>query len=177
MDESLTSSFSTLALLVIRESRLERSAPQGMLAQAFGVTPSAWGKIESGESQFTFDAAFAACNGLGMEPSFLMDTVTRLVPFFNGYGWFFQTLTLGQKEDKLLPLISKYFSSTGYSNLRTTPFSDRVSVVPNIFQPNRIPTVARYCGDGNYRQWIDAGATGEPPLHPGFLFPTSATHF
>lgn len=165
-DESLTSSFSTLALLAIRESRLERSIPQGRLGQAFGVTASGWGKIENGDSPFTFDAAFAACEAIGMQPSVLMETVTRLVPLFNSGRWYFQTVTLGPKEDQLLALISKYFGSSGYASLRVKPISERVSVIPNIFQSNLVPTVVRYCCEANYREWIDNGAEGEAPLLP-----------
>ncbi|WP_226637367.1 helix-turn-helix domain-containing protein [Novosphingobium profundi] len=171
LEESLTSSYSTLALLVFREARLERGVQQGRFAQAFGVTPSAWSKIENGDSNLTFDAALSACGALGMEPFHLMNIVVDLSKQMYLYGWYFQTITLGAKEDKLLGLISRYFSSQGYQNLRSSFNSVRVSVIPSPFQPGQTPTVVRYCGDMTFRNWIDEGANGEPPSPPGFSLP------
>jgi transcriptional regulator with XRE-family HTH domain len=159
-ENTLNSSFSTLLLLVLKEIRLERGVHQGHLAQHIGKTPSAWTKIENGQSPLTTDALFGACAALQIQPSYVHTLVERLVPIFNNAGCYFQTSMLGEAEDDLLKLVLKYFNSPGYEALRSRP-SDRVSItaVGNLFSPNIIPTVVCYCCYPNFREWVDNGAS------------------
>lgn len=165
-ENALNSSFSTLLLLVLKEIRLERGVHQGLLAQHVAKTPSAWTKIENGQSPLTTDALFGACAALQIQPSYVLTLVERLVPIFNNAGCYFHTSTLGDAEDDLLKLILKYFSSAGYEALRSRPF-DRVSVtsVGNLFFPSVIPTVVQYCCDPDFRKWVDNGA--QKPMAEG----------
>lgn len=158
-DLTLNSSFSTLILLVLKEIRLERGVHQGHVAQLSSKTPSAWTKIENGQSPLTTDALFGACVALTIQPSYVMTLVERLVPVFNSAGCYFQTSAIGEAEDDLLKLMLKYFNSSGYDALRSRPL-ERVSVtnVGNLFSPNLIPTVVRYCCEPNFREWVDLGA-------------------
>lgn len=55
MADHRNSNFSTLVLLTLKDYRLERNIHQGLLAQAIGKTPSAWTKIENGQSPLTVD--------------------------------------------------------------------------------------------------------------------------
>jgi transcriptional regulator with XRE-family HTH domain len=160
MDEnSLNSSFSTLLLLVLKDIRLERGVHQGVVAQQAGKTPNAWTKIENGQSPLTTDAFFGACYGLQLQPSYVLSLVERLVPIFNNFGCYFQATTLGEAEDDLLKLMLKYFNSVGYEALKSRP-TERVSVtsVGNLFHPNPIPTIVRYCCELDFREWFDKGA-------------------
>lgn len=162
------SSFSTLVLLTIRELRLERGVHQAFVAQAVGKTPSAWAKIEGGQSPLSMDAFFAVCGALQLQPSYVMTLVERLVHIFNNHGWFFQSNDLGD-EDELLPLVQSYFASSGYDALKNDPVH-RVSlmVVGSVFGPGALPTIVRYCCEQSTKEWIDNGAkfsTSPAPLN------------
>lgn len=160
IEPTLNSSFSTLLLLVLKEIRLERGVHQGHVAQHAGKTPNAWTKIENGQSPLTTDALFGACAALQIQPSYVLTLVERIVPLFNNaVGCYFQTSALGEAEDDLLRLVLNYFNSPGYETLRSRPFG-RISVtsVGNLFSPNVIPTVVRYCCEPDFREWIDKGA-------------------
>lgn len=156
----LNSNFSTLHLLVLKELRFERNVHQGVISQVAGKSPSAWSKIESGQSALTVDAFFGACNALQMSPSGVLNIVERLVPMFNAHQVFFHATTLDGSEDGLLPLVLAYFNSKGFDTLRVNPFGGRTSVLnlTNPFSVPFVPTVVSYCTDEKFREWIDGGA-------------------
>lgn len=156
-------SFSSLLLLTLKEIRLERGIHQGYVAQIAGKTPSAWAKIESGQSPLTMDTFFGACSALTLQPSFVITLAERLVPVFNRHGWYFQSSQLGD-EDELLPLILSYFASSGYESLKNRPF-DRVSLMAlgSVFSPLIDPTVVQYCCIPGAKEWIDNGAMPSTP--------------
>lgn len=155
----LNSNYSTLVLLALKDLRLERNIHQGLLAQAVGKTPSAWTKIESGQSPLTVDGLLGACSALQLWPSYIMTIVERLAQLFNSQGFWFHTVSLGENEDDLLPLMLAYYSSSGYEALKSRPF-ERVSlsVVGSPFNQNAVPTVVRYCCEPGFRRWVDNGA-------------------
>jgi len=157
---SKNSNYSTILLLVFKELRLERSVHQGLIAQMIGKSPSAWNKIENGQSPLSMDVMFGACAALQVYPSYVMGLAESLIKLFNQHGYFFQPGTLEDGEDDLLPLVLRYFSSKGYENLKVDPYR-RISAttVGNPFTPGTIPTVVQYCCDENYRKWVDDGAT------------------
>jgi len=156
----LNSNFSTLHLLVLKELRFDRNIHQGVIAQAAGKSPSAWNKIENGQSALTTDAFFGACSALQMNPSLVIGIVERLVQIFNAYKVFFHPATLEASEDELLPLVLAYFNSKGFESLRSNPFSGRISVstITSLYSSQFTPTVVAYCTDEKYRKWIDEGA-------------------
>lgn len=74
-------------------------------------------------------------------------------------GFYFHSVSLGENEDELLPLMLAYYNSKGYETLKSRPFDQvSVSAVGNPFSPAVIPTVVRYCCDLEFRKWIDDGA-------------------
>ena len=152
------SSYSTLLLLTLKDLRLERGIHQAHVAQAIGKTPSAWAKIESGQSPLPMDAFFAACFALQLQPSYVITLVERLVHIFNPYGWYFQSSYLGE-EDELLPLVQSYFASSGFEALKNDPYR-RVSLtaVGFVFSPQVEPTIVQYCCNPLVKDWIDNGA-------------------
>ncbi len=158
-DKQLNSNYSTLALLVLKDLRLERNIHQGLLAQAVGKTPSAWTKIENGQSPLTIDSLIGACSALQLWPSYIVTIMERLTQIFNTQGYLFHAVTLSDGEDDLLPAVLAYFNSSGYEALKSRPY-DRVgiSVVGSPFNQNAIPTVVRYCCEPEFRKWIDKGA-------------------
>lgn len=156
---SKNSRFSTLMLMVLKEIRLERGVHQGLLAQAAGKSPSAWTKIENGQSPLTLDVMFGACAALQLQPSYAMTLVERLVNAFNSQGYYFHSENIESSEDELLPLMIQYFNSKGYEALKNR-FFERTSITAlgNPFSPGSIPTIIEYCCDPNKRTWIDDGA-------------------
>lgn len=154
-----TSSFGTLTLMVLKELRIERGVHQGYIAQILGKTPSAWTKIENGQSPLTIDVLFGACNALQIWPSYVIQLVERLVPAFGYANWYFQTMPLQEEEDELLQLFLAYFSSPGYSRLKARP-GELVSIpigIGNVFTTS-LPTVVRYCTEPEFKAWMDKGA-------------------
>ncbi|QNR46942.1 MULTISPECIES: helix-turn-helix domain-containing protein [Pseudomonas] len=165
-------SSTTLILLTLREIRLENNTHPGLIADCVGITPSAWAKIESGDSPLTLEILGDSCRALSVLPSFVFGLAERLAQVFKNYGWYFQHPRLG-KEDDLLPLVKSYFASAGYDSLRSRPL-DRVSVSALAMQsPNYwpIPTIVYYCCKQDFKAWVDSGApigsmpqTGEVPI-------------
>jgi putative transcriptional regulator, XRE family len=159
MADHRNSNFSTLVLLTLKDYRLERNIHQGLLAQAIGKTPSAWTKIENGQSPLTVDGLMGACFALQLWPSHVITIVERLTSLFSSMGFYFHSVSLGENEDELLPLMLAYYNSKGYETLKSRPFDQvSVSAVGNPFSPAVIPTVVRYCCDLEFRKWIDDGA-------------------
>lgn len=160
---SKNSNFSTLILTVLKDIRNERGVHQGYMAQMVGKSPSAWSKIEGGQSPLTTDVMLGACWALQLQPSYVMTVVERIVPMLNGHGFYFHVSDLADEEDALKPLVNAYFASKGFEAIKSRPY-DRVSVtaVGNMFIPDAIPTVVRYCCEPAFRDWFDNGA--EPTL-------------
>lgn len=152
-----TSCFSTILILILKDIRLDRNIHQAHIAQAIGKTPSAWAKIESGQSPLQMDTFFGACFALAMHPSQVMQVAERLVPIFNRYNWYFQSALLGE-EDDLLPLIQEYYASPGYESLKNRPL-ERINLLAfsNYFSSAE-PTVVHYCSIKEAKEWIDNGA-------------------
>ena len=104
-----------------KEIRLEKGVHQGVIADRIGKSPSAWTKIENGQSSLTFDVFIAACTALQVHPSHVLSLMDKLLPLFSTSNFYFQSGTLDDKEDDLLPLVSSYFSSKEYEALRSRP--------------------------------------------------------
>ncbi|TCT45183.1 helix-turn-helix domain-containing protein [Vibrio crassostreae] len=156
--------FSTLCLMILKEVRLERGVHQGNIAAVIGKTPSAWTKIENGQSSLTFDVFFGACSVLGYYPGQVTALMDQLIPMFGANHFYFQTGTLNEKEDDLLNLVIQYFNSKGYESLKSRPF-ERVSIL-NLGSPfvfSGTPTIVRYCCEPEFKKWIDEGAEGPAP--------------
>lgn len=157
------SNFSTLALLIIKDLRLNKKIHQGWIAQSIGKSPSSWAKLENGQTQLTFDMLYGACFALQVRPTDIIYLVEKLTYFFNTKNFFFQ---YGSCEtDDLLPLILEYYN-LGYTNLinnqLTSGYSD-ISILLQPFPSYTTPSVIRYCTESEYKIWADNGAQGIPP--------------
>ncbi|WP_318492148.1 helix-turn-helix domain-containing protein [Photobacterium leiognathi] len=161
------SNFSTLAIMVIKELRLERGIHQGTVAAQVGKNPNAWTKIENGQTGLMFDVMIGACTALQIHPTYLIELTDKLIPLFRTAGFFFHNGSAGNDENDLLPLMLEYFNSLGYESLRSRPF-DRVSItqLSGPFGSSAVPTIVRYCSDPNFKEWIDKGAEGNVPSIP-----------
>ncbi|MEZ9463175.1 helix-turn-helix domain-containing protein [Vibrio splendidus] len=159
--------FSTLAIMVIKEIRLERGVHQGTVAASIGKNPNAWTKIENGQTGLTFDVMIGACSALHIHPSYLVELTEKLVPLFNTAGFFLHNGSAGNDENDLLPLMLEYFNSPGYESLKSRPFN-RVSItqLSGPFGSTAVPTIVRYCTDPNFKEWVDKGAEGNTPSIP-----------
>jgi Helix-turn-helix. len=150
--------------MVIKEIRLERGVHQGIIAKNIGKTPNAWTKIENGQSNLSFDVLTGACIALQVDPALLMNTISKMIPYFHNAGFFLHHGSLSQEEDDLLPLMLKYFNSSGYEYFKSRPY-ERISL-SRLNEPfashTVIPTVIKYCIDSDYKEWIDQGAQGIP---------------
>ncbi|EOB3574481.1 helix-turn-helix domain-containing protein [Vibrio vulnificus] len=158
--------FSTLAIMILKEIRMDRHIHQGVIADRIGKTPSAWAKIENGQSSLTFDVMVGACSALQVHPSVVLSLIDKLVPMFGPNRFYFQVGMLNHEEDDLLRLTQSYFNSKGYEVLRTRVF-DRVSIeslsTNNPFGFTSTPTIVRYCCEQEFKNWVDEGALGEYP--------------
>jgi len=164
-EPQLNSCYSTMLLLTLKEIRLERNMHQGRLAEHTGKSPSAWTKIENGQTPLTTDALFGACSALMLQPSYLLNLVERLVPVFQSAGCHLHLSGLSEGEDDVLRLMLRYFSSPGYEFLRSNPFwpeYSRLSVTNiGLFgNPYYFPTVVRYCCEPAFQKWLDEGLQG-----------------
>lgn len=177
-ENSKNASICTLILMVLKDVRNERGVHQGHMANAIGKTPSAWSKIENGQSPMSAEAMIGACWALQLAPSYVMALIEKITSIFNAQGYYFHTTPLEEEEDVLLPLVLKYFSSPGYEVLKKNIFS-RISITnaylattPEI-NPHSTPTIIRYCCESDFRQWVDDGAEGwsPVPLQPGAGLP------
>lgn len=122
-----------------------------------GKTPSAWTKIENGQSPLSVDVLFGACAALQIQPSYVLNLVERLVTHFGNHNWYFQTIPLKEEEDELLPMFLAYFNSPGYNGQKSRP-GGLISIVniANVFAlPSHLPTAVRYCCEPNFREWMD----------------------
>ncbi|HAS6997436.1 hypothetical protein BBM50_03665 [Vibrio parahaemolyticus] len=165
--------FSTLSLIILKEIRLDRGIHQGVIADRIGKSPSAWTKIENGQSSLTFDVLIGACSALQIHPSHVTALIDKLIPLFAPYKFYFQVGTLSYEEDDLLRLASEYFNSKGYDELRTRPYER--SSIENLGSPfgfTSTPTIVRYCCEPEFKEWIDNGAEGAAPSSPIFSSPT-----
>ncbi|EMN7408035.1 helix-turn-helix domain-containing protein [Vibrio parahaemolyticus] len=159
--------FSTLSLMILKEIRLDRGIHQGVIADRIGKTPSAWTKIENGQSSLTFDVLIGACSALQVHPSHVTALMDKLIPLFAPYKFYFQVGTLSYEEDDLLRLTSEYFNSKGYDALKTR-FFERYSIesLGSPFGFTSTPTIVRYCCEPEFKEWIDQGAVGAAPSIP-----------
>lgn len=177
---SLNSCYSTMLLLTVKEIRLERNMHQGRLAEHTAKSPSAWTKIENGQTPLTTDALFGVCSALMLQPSYILNLVERLVPVFQSARCHFHLSALGEGEDDVLRLMLRYFNSPGYEFLRSNPFwpvySRRSVTEISLFAtPSYFPTVVRYCCEPDFQKWLDDGLQGSagavppaPPTPSGF---------
>ncbi len=152
-----TSCFSTLLVLILKDIRLDRNIHQAHIAQTIGKTPSAWAKIESGQSPLSMDNFFGACIALAIHPSQVMQMAERLIPIFNRYQWYFQSTSPGE-EDDLLPLIQEYYASSGYESLKNRPLERTNMLAFSSYFSSAEPTVVHYCCIEQAKEWIDSGA-------------------
>ena len=166
-----SANYSTVCLLALKDVRLERGVHQSHIAQFVGKTPSAWAKIESGQSPLLMDTLFGACLAMNITPSHFLAVVERLCQAFNYHNWYFYAADL-QGEDELLPLIQEYFASSGFENLKHRP-NDRLTVqaFSNTISSIAPPTIVQYCCFPNTKAWIDDGA----PMIPMTNLATTAT--
>ncbi|HCG7758330.1 helix-turn-helix domain-containing protein [Vibrio parahaemolyticus] len=159
--------FSTLAIMVLKEIRLERGIHQGTVAASIGKNPNAWTKIENGQTSLTFDVMIGACSALKIHPTEFMKLTEKLVPLFSSAGFFLHHGSAGNDENDLLPLMLEYFNSSGYESIKSK-FFDRVSItqLSGPFGSTAVPTIVRYCTDPSFKKWIDEGAEGNVPVIP-----------
>lgn len=152
---NLHSNFSTLFLAIFKEARSNLNLNQGFIASSLGKTPSAWTKIENGQSQISFDIFLGVCQAIRFQPAYVIAMVEKLVFFFNQRGYFF--FYGNDDDDLLLPRVLEFYNSKGFRNrynfVSIFAFNDT-----NIF-----PSVVRYCTESEFKKWFDAGAEGTPP--------------
>jgi len=106
-------SFSTITLLLLKETRLELGIYQAQVAERCGKNPSAWAKIETGKSPLTIEAFFRACQALTVQPSVVMAATERYASLLSQYGWIV-LMELDSSEDILSQKAQEYYSTSGF---------------------------------------------------------------
>ncbi|EIZ1364044.1 helix-turn-helix transcriptional regulator [Vibrio parahaemolyticus] len=113
MDDSKITSFTTITLLILRETRLERGVHQAQVAEKCDKTPSAWAKIETGKTTFTMEMFYRVCAALSTQPSVVMAAAERYATLLSQKGWVVLTKQL-ESEDQLLNEAHEYYASAGF---------------------------------------------------------------
>ncbi len=112
--EARVTTFSSIALILLRELRLERSIHQAQIADMCGKTPSAWTKIETGKTPLPMEMFFRVCMGLQVAPSAVLSTMERYATLFTSNNWAVVSKQLDFNEDTLLKEAQEYYGSSGF---------------------------------------------------------------
>lgn len=123
--EASVTCLSSLALLILKEVRIERGIHQAVIADKIGKTPSAWAKIESGKNSLGLDTLFNVCSALMIPTSAVIASVERHATLLANYGWCILNNNLpSDEQDALLSLAEQYYSSPGFKRrMQNTPYS------------------------------------------------------
>ncbi|WP_136484759.1 helix-turn-helix transcriptional regulator [Vibrio sp. H11] len=156
--------YSSVILMILKDIRLEKGVHQGAIAERIGKTPSAWTKIENGQSNLTVDVLVGACSVLQTSLSQIENWCSLYIPILSAHGFHIQVGHVSTEEDQLLKYVSDYYNSKGYEKIKHT--QERVgfySYNPLFLGTTKTPTIVRYCSYIQYRDWINSGAEGVPP--------------
>lgn len=118
-DESKITTYMSICMLLLRETRTERGIHQAQIADWIGKTPSAWTKVEAGKSPLQFEAFVRVCKSMQVVPSVVMATVERYEALLSQNGWAVLATEL-DIEDGLLRHAQEYWSSPGCRNAMTS---------------------------------------------------------
>lgn len=141
----------SICLVLLRETRLERNIHQAHIADLLGKSPSAWTKIENGRSPLNFEELFRVCRAMNIWPSALMGAMERYEQFFANNGLVVITQTLPFNEDTLLSEAQDYYGSPGF-RARGTHWGFAALNGPHWFNNSvTIPDVFRFCLDPEFR--------------------------
>lgn len=113
-NETKVTSFSSITLLILKELRLERNIHQAHVAEICDKTPSAWTKIETGNSPLTMEVFFRVCNALAGSSSAVLATAERYAALLSQNEWGVISKRLELNEDALLGKAQEYYSSLGF---------------------------------------------------------------
>jgi len=113
-----TTTLKSLILIVLKELRLEKGLHQAYLAEACGKSPSAWTKIELGQTPITMEIFFLVCKELRVSPSSVLSTAERHSTLLSQNNWAIIYTQLDYAEDHMLLLAQKYYSSEEYNKRR-----------------------------------------------------------
>lgn len=113
-DDSSTTTFTSICLILLRETRLERNIHQAYIAEQLGKSPSAWTKIETGRSPLTFEVLFRTCQSMNLWPSAVLGATERYGQLFANNGVAVVSTELGFNEDTLLSEAQEYYGSPGF---------------------------------------------------------------
>lgn len=86
---SKSTTHATIILLLIQELRVERRITQKKIADALGVTTSAYNKIENGSTQLPLDKLYIICTELKTFPSTVLDQAEKIATVMTHRGWQF----------------------------------------------------------------------------------------
>lgn len=137
-----STSMATISRLIIRELRQESNVQQAQIAVLMGKTPSAWSKVESGETPLTLDHLFSACTAMNIWPTAVLQTVQNYVALFSLNGWYVSPhgASTTKVDDALWVASDEFYAATvnqpkallGFSILQTPwPY-------PNAYVPLRV---------------------------------------
>lgn len=82
-NEARITTFSSICVILLRETRMERGIHQAQLADWLNKTASAWTKVEAGKSPLPLEAFVRICNAMQILPSTVIATAERYTSVFN----------------------------------------------------------------------------------------------
>lgn len=150
--DSRVTTYTSICLILLRETRLERNIHQAHIADLLGKSPSAWTKIENGRSPLTFEELFRVCRAMNIWPSALMGAMERYEQFFLNNGLIVIAQTLPFNEDALLSDAQDYYGSPGF-RARGPQWGFAALNGPHWFNNSvSIPDVFRFSLDTEFRE-------------------------
>ncbi|ELA9392571.1 helix-turn-helix transcriptional regulator [Vibrio parahaemolyticus] len=157
MKDKVTS-YTTLTMLIVKETRIERNLSQASMADRCSKRPNAWAKIENGTTTFSLDSFFLSCNALATPPAVFMNAVDRYAVFLSQHGWSVLKQQLPEDEDKLLKEAKKYYASEYHKNNSEGFRWDSNSVLNTplqVFGGVQVSNVFKYAVDDDFRKTVD----------------------
>jgi transcriptional regulator with XRE-family HTH domain len=115
-NQDKTTTITSICVILLRETRVERGLHQAQIADWIGKTPSAWTKIEGGKSPLQFETFIRVCHSMRVTPSAVLATAERYATLLSQNNWNVVTSELDLSKDGLLRLAQEYWGSPGCRN-------------------------------------------------------------
>lgn len=162
----LASNYSTLFLMIIKDTRMNRNINQRILASSANRSPSNWNKIENGQLSLNLDTIFQVCYAMNIRTSYVVQIMEMLLFELQTKNVFFYGGELDSSDDIILREMNRFYSSSGYENLVLRNNFNSIEDFYN--NPRQLlsmyPDVLRYILEEKFYHWISDGAYGNKPL-------------
>lgn len=114
----LSTSLASIAVIVLKEVRLEMQVQQFVIAERMKKTPGALAKIESGKNSISLENFLSFCDALNIGPAEVIKSVERYAIWLKKKKNWNVEINEVDDEDDLLKLADSYYKSEGFKQRR-----------------------------------------------------------